>query len=117
MIFSKRISILLSGLFYLFCVLLLSTVSAIFLKVESLPVIGVFIFVVFYFITKSFYSYLRNDEKYKNNNQVSSDMPGENYITKGEHDSKKLFVVVWLLIMLILTSLSLWLYSFNQGIV
>ena len=50
-------------------------------------------FVIFYFITRVFYNYLRNDEKYKNNRQVSSDMPGEKYYTKGESDPKKLFIV------------------------
>ena len=59
-------------------------------------------FVIFYFITRVFYNYLRNDEKYKNNRQVSSDMPGEKYYTKGESDPKKLFIVIWLIVILIL---------------
>ena len=116
MIFNKGISIVLSALFLLFLMLLFSTVSVMFLKGGLLPVIGVVMFVLFYFITRIFYNYLRNDEKYKNNRQTSSDMPGEKYFTKGESDPKKYFVVIWLIAILILTSVSLWLYSFNAGL-
>ena len=117
MIFNKGISIVLSGLFFLFLALFFSTLSVIFLKGGLLPVVGLVMFVIFYFITRVFYNYLRNDEKYKNNRQVSSDMPGEKYYTKGESDPKKLFIVIWLIVILILTSVSLWLYSFNNGLV
>ena len=116
MIFNKGISIILSGLFFLFLVLLFSTISVMFLNGGLLPIIGAVMFVFFYFITRAFYNYLRNDEKYKNNKQISSDMPGEKYYTKGESDPKKLFVVIWLMIILLLTSASLWLYSFNNGL-
>ncbi len=88
-----------------------------FLNGGLVPVLGVVMFVIFYFITRAFYTYLRNDEKYKNTRQISSDMPGEKYLTKGESDIKKLFVVIWLMIILVLTSASLWLYSFNNGLV
>ena len=88
-----------------------------FLNGGLIPVIELVMFVVFYFITRAFYNYLRNDDKYKNNRQTSSDKPGEKYYTKGEPDSKKLFVVAWLILILILTSASLWLYSFNNGLV
>lgn len=117
MIFNKGISIILSGLFFLFLVLLFSTISAMFLNGGLLPIIGLVMFVFFYFITRAFYNYLRNDEKYKNNKKISSDMPGEKYYTKGESDPKKLFVVIWLMVILVLTSASLWLYSFNHGLV
>ena len=117
MIFNKTISLVLSGLFFLFLGLLYSSVSVMFLNGGLIPVIGLFVFIVFYFITRMFYQYLRNDDKYKNNKQISSDMPGEKYFTKGESDSKKLFVVVWLMVILVLTSASLWLYSFNHGLV
>ncbi|MBQ2665918.1 hypothetical protein [Methanobrevibacter sp.] len=117
MIFNKWISIILSGLFLLFLMLLFSIVSIMFLNGGLLPVIGIVMFVMFYFITRVFYNYLRNDEKYKNNRQVSSDMPGEKYLTKGDSDLKKLFVVIWLLVILVLTSASLWLYSFNNALV
>ena len=117
MIFNKGISILLSGLFFLFLMLLFSSISVMFLNGGLVPILGVVMFVIFYFITRAFYSYLRNDEKYKNNRQISSDLPGEKYFTKGESDIKKVFVVVWLLVILVLTSASLWLYSFNNGLI
>ena len=117
MIFNKTISIILSGLFLLFLMLLFSCVSIMFLNGGLVPVIGVVMFVFFYFVTRIFYNYLRNDEKYKNNRQTSSDMPGEKYFTKGSSDPKKLFVVIWLMAILVLTATSLWLYSFNNGLV
>ena len=115
MIFNKGISIVLSGLFFLCLALFFSTLSVIFLKGGLLPVVGLVMFVIFYFITRVFYNYLRNDEKYKNNRQVSSDMPGEKYYTKGESDPKKLFIVIWLIVILILTSVSLWLWMGTQA--
>ena len=117
MIFNKTISLILSALFFVFLGLLFSSISVIFLKGQLLPIIGLFLFVIFYFITRMFYNYLRNDGYYKNNKQKSSDKPGEKYITKGESDPKKLFVVIWFLVILVLTSVSLWLYSFNNGLV
>ena len=117
MIFNKTISLILSGLFLLFLCLLYSTVSVAFLKMGSLSIVGLLVFVIFYFITRMFYNYLRNDDYYKNNRQMSSDKKGEKYITKGESDYKKIFIVAWLIIILILTSVSLWLYSFNNGLI
>ena len=117
MIFNKGISIVLSALFLLFLMLLFSSVSVMFLDGGLIPVIGVVMFVIFYFITRVFYNYLRNDSEYKNSRQTSSDMPGEKYLTKGDFDSKKLFVVVWLIVILILASVSLWLYSFNNALI
>ncbi len=117
MIFNKTISIILSGLFFIFLGLLFSSISVMFLKGELLPIVGLFLFVIFYFITRVFYNYLRNDDYYKNTRQRSSDVKGEKYLTKGESDIKKVFIVVWLIAILILTSVSLWLYSFNNGLV
>ncbi|WP_305515181.1 MULTISPECIES: hypothetical protein [unclassified Methanobrevibacter] len=117
MIFNKGISIVLSGVFLLFLALLFSTISVMFLNGGLLPVIGIVMFVIFYFITRTFYNYLRNDDQYKNNRRVSSDMPGEKYITKGESDIKKVFIVAWLIVITILVSVALWLYSFNNGLV
>ena len=117
MIFNKTISLILSGLFFIFLCLLFSAVSVMFLKGQLLPIVGLFLFVIFYFITRMFYSYLRNDDYYKNTRQKSSDKKGEKYITKGESDNKKLFIVIWVIVILILTSVSLWLYSFNNGLV
>lgn len=116
-IFNKTISLILSGLFFIFLCLLFSAVSVMFLKGQLLPIVGLFLFVIFYFITRMFYSYLRNDDYYKNTRQKSSDKKGEKYITKGESDNKKLFIVIWVIVILILTSVSLWLYSFNNGLV
>lgn len=117
MIFNKSISMVLSGLFFIFLALLFSSISVMFLDGGLLPVIGIFLFVIFYFITKMFYNYLRNDNLYKNNREKSSDKPGEKYLIKGESDNKKLFIVIWLIVILILTSMSLWLYSYNHGLV
>ncbi|MBE6499743.1 MAG: hypothetical protein E7Z80_04230 [Methanobrevibacter thaueri] len=116
MIFNKSLSIILSGLFFLFLMLLFSTISVMFLNGGLIPIIGIVMFVIFYFITRMFYNYLRNDETYKNNRQISTDMPNEKYYTKGNSDPKKLFIVVWLIAILILTSVSLWLYSFNNAL-
>ena len=117
MIFNKTISMILSALFFIFLGLLFSAVSVMFLNGGLLPIIGIAMFFFFYLITRVFYNYLRNDEFYKNTCERSSDVKGEKYITKGESDPKKVFIVVWLIVILILTSVSLWLYSFNNGLV
>ena len=117
MIFNKSISIILSGLFFLFLGLLFSSISVLFLNGGLLPIIGIVMFVIFYYITRMFYNYLRNDDKYKNTRQRSSDIPGEKYFIKGESDPKKVFIVVWVIVILILTSVALWLYMFNNGLV
>jgi hypothetical protein len=88
-----------------------------FLGKNLIHIVGFVMIIIFYYITKAFYGYLRNDDQYKNNRQVSSDMPGEKYITKGESDVKKVFVVVWVLVILILSVFSLWLYSFNHSLI
>ncbi len=117
MIFNKTISMILSALFFIFLGLLFSAVSVMFLNGGLLPIIGIAMFFFFYLITRVFYNYLRNDDFYKNTRERSSDVKGEKYITKGESDPKKVFIVVWLIVILILTSVSLWLYSFNNGLV
>ncbi|MBE6498371.1 MAG: hypothetical protein E7Z81_08925 [Methanobrevibacter sp.] len=117
MIFNKTISIILSALFFIFLGLLFSSVSVMFLNGGLLPVVGLVMFFIFYLITRMFYNYLRNDDFYKNTRERSSDVKGEKYFTKGESDPKKLFVVIWVIVILILTSVSLWLYSFNNGLV
>ena len=117
MIFNKTLSLILSALFFIFLGLLFSSISVMFLKGGLLPIVGLFLFVIFYFITRLFYNYLRNDDYYKNTRQRSSDKKGEKYITKGDFDIKKLFVVVWVIVILILTSVSLWIYSYNNGLV
>ena len=96
--------------------LLISSVIVVFFKGGSVPFIGLFFVVVFYFLTRAFYNYLRNDELYKNTRNRSSDMPGESYIVKGQRDVKKIFIVVWVIVILLLAAVSLWLYSYNSGL-
>ena len=59
------------------------------------------IIIAFIFICRAFYNFLRNDNEYKNTRKRSSDIKGESYITKGESDIKKIFLVVWVFIMTI----------------
>ena len=117
MILNKNLSIILSLCFFALAMLVASSVIMLVVPGGTLPFAGVIFIVVFYFITRAFYSYLRNDDFYKNNRNYKSDRKGEKYITKGESDPKKLFLVIWLIVMLILTSVSLWLYSINNALV
>ena len=113
MIFNKYISLLLSACFFMLLMLIISSIIAL---VGSIPYIGLIFVVIFYFAARMFYNYLRNDEFYKNNRNHSSDMKGESYIIKGERDGKKIFIVVWMLVILVLAAVSLWLYSLNHGL-
>lgn len=65
------------------------------------------IIIAFIFICRAFYNFLRNDDEYKNTRKRSSDIKGESYITKGESDIKKIFLVVWVFIMTILLAVTL----------
>ncbi len=112
MIFNKPISIILSACLFMLLMLLISSIIAI---VGSIPYIGLIFVVIFYFVARMFYTYLRNDDFYKNNKNHSSDKKGESYIIKGEKDGKKIFIVVWVLVVLVLAAVSLWLYSYNTG--
>ena len=49
---------------------------------------------------------VENDNEYKNTRKRSSDIKGESYITKGESDIKKIFLVVWVFIMTILLAVT-----------
>ena len=113
MIFNKYISLVLSACFFMLLMLIVSSVIAL---VGNIPYIGLIFVVIFYFVARMFYNYLRNDDFYKNNKNHKSDKKGESYITKGERDSKKIFIVVWMLVILLLITVSLWLYSFNKGL-
>lgn len=117
MIFNKYLSLFFSACLFMFLMLLTSSVVLIFFKGGSIPFIGLFFVVVYYFVARAFYSYLRNDEFYKNTKKHSSDKPNEKYWIKGESDSKKVFVVVWVLVILALSAISLWLYSYNRGLI
>lgn len=115
MIFNKYLSIFFSACLFMMLMFLTSTAVVTFFKGGAIPFIGLFFVVVYYFIARAFYSYLRNDDFYKNTRKHSSDMDGESYITKGKSDSKKLFIVIWVLVILVLAVVSLALYSINSG--
>ena len=117
MIFNKSVSIILSACFFMLLMLVTSSIIAVFFGGGSIPYIGLFLVVIFYFATRTFYNYLRNDEYYKNTRQRTSDMPDESYIVKGDRDAKKIFIVSWVVVILILVAVSLYLYSFNNGLV
>ena len=113
MIFNKYISIFFSVCLFMLLMLIVSSIIAMF---GSIPYIGLIFVVIFYFVARLFYAYLRNDDHYQNNKNHTSDMKGESYITKGEHDGKKIFIVVWVMVILVLAAISLWLYSYNHGL-
>ena len=112
MIFNKGISVFLSACLFLLMMIILSSVIVI---MGPVSYIGLVFVVVFYFIARSFYTYLRNDDFYKNSRKHSSDKIGEKYLIKGEKDGKKIFVVVWILVILVLATAALWLYTYNHG--
>lgn len=117
MIFNKYISIFISACLFLFLMLLTSIVTVTFFSGGSIPFIGLVFVVIYYFIARAFYSYLRNDDFYKNTKQHSSDKPGEKYWVKGERDTKKIFVIAWIFVILVLAAVSIWLYSYNHGLI
>ena len=116
MILNKSLSILLSVCLFMLLMFVMSSVIALFFNGGSIPYIGLLFVVIFYFIAKMFYNYLRNDELYKNTGRRSSDEPDESYIIKGDKDFKKIFIIVWVMIILVLAAFSLYLYSFNTGL-
>ena len=103
MIFNKYVSLVITGVLFLMLMLLLS--SFVMLTKWNIVYSGIFI-IVFIFICRAFYNFLRNDEQYKNTRKRSSDIKGESYITKGESDIKKIFLVIWIFIMTILLALT-----------
>ena len=103
MIFNKYISLVITGVLFLMLMLLLS--SVVMLTKWNIIYSGIFI-IVFIFICRAFYNFLRNDELYKNTRKRSSDIKGESYITKGESDIKKIFLVIWIFIMTILLAIT-----------
>lgn len=105
MIFNKYVSLVITGVLFLMLMLLLS--SAVMLINPGMNIIysGIII-IAFVFICRVFYNFLRNDDEYKNTRKRSSDIKGESYITKGESDIKKIFLVVWIFIMTILLAIT-----------
>ncbi len=103
MIFNKYISLVITGVLFLMLMLLLS--SVVMLIKWNIIYSGIFI-IVFIFICRAFYNFLRNDEQYKNTRKRSSDIKGESYITKGESDIKKVFLIIWIFIMTVLLAIT-----------
>ena len=105
MIFNKYVSLVITGVLFLMLMLLLS--SAVMLISPGMNIVYSGIIVIaFIFICRAFYNFLRNDDEYKNTRKRSSDIKGESYITKGESDMKKIFLVVWVFIMTILLAVT-----------
>lgn len=117
MILNKNLSIVISGCLFLLLMLIASISVIVFFNGNQMSVIGVFSVVIFYFITKAFYNYLRNDNFYKNTKRHTSDKKGEKYWVKGESDNKKVFIIIWVLVILVLAALSLVLYSYNNALI
>ena len=103
MIFNKYISLVITGVLFLMLMLLLS--SVVMLTKWNIIYSGIFFF-FFIFICRAFYNFLRNDEQYKNTRKRSSDIKGESYITKGESDIKKVFLIIWIFIMTVLLAIT-----------
>lgn len=117
MIFNKYISMALSVLLFILLVLIMASLTLVNKSLSRYSTVALVLIVVFYFISRVFYNYLRNDSQYKNNRQISSDKKGEIYITKGESDSKKLFVVIWVVVILVMISVALGLFLVNNGLI
>ncbi len=115
MIFNKYLSIFISSCLFMFLMLLTSVVVITVFHGEQIPFIGVVFVVIYYFIVRAFYNFLRNDDFYKNTRQHKSDVEGEKYWIKGERDGKKIFLIVWIFVILILAAVSLLLYYRNVG--
>ena len=107
MILNKYVSLVITGVLFLMLMLLLSSVVILIKPGMNLVYSGVFI-IAFVFICRAFYNYLRNDDVYKNTRNRSSDIEGESYITKGESDIKKVFLIFWIFLMTILLAISMY---------
>ena len=105
MIFNKYVSLVITGVLFLLLMLLLSSVVMLIKPAGGIVYSGILI-IVFIFICGAFYNFLRNDNEYINTRKRTSDIKGESYITKGESDIKKIFLVVWIFIMTILLSIT-----------
>lgn len=117
MIFNKYISMILSVALFVLLILITASVTLIYKSASRYSAVVLVLFVVFYFISRAFYTYLRNDGHYKNNRKITSDEKGEKYITKGENDSKKLFLVIWVMAILVLTAVAIILFLVNNRLI
>ena len=104
MIFNKYLSLVITGVLFLMLMLLLSSVVML-MHIDNIVYSGIII-IIFVFICRAFYNFLRNDDVYKNTRQRSSDIKGESYLTKGESDIKKIFLIIWIFIMTILLAVT-----------
>lgn len=117
MILNKYLSLLLTLAFYILLILLSSSVIMIFIRGNLAPYLGAILLVVFFIISCSFYNFLRNDDEFKNTRSKSSDVDGQHYIIKGEKDSKKLFIVIWLIFILFCSSIAMFLLLKNKSLI
>lgn len=117
MIFNKYLSVAISGCLFLLMMMIASISVIVIFGGKQMPFFGVFFVIILYFITKAFYNYLRNDDHFKNTRKYSSDKKGEKYWIKGESDTRKVFIVLWVIVILILATVSLLLYSYNNALI
>ena len=116
MIFNKYLSLILSACFFVFLLMLTSSLISVLFPGIAMMYVNVILIIFFWVISRSFYYYLRSDNTYRNTRKFSSDKKGERYWIKGEKDNKKLFIVIWLIVILALLSISMWLYMLNGGL-
>ena len=105
MIINKYISLVITGVLFLMLMLLLSSLVMLINPGMNIVYSGIIV-IFFVFICRAFYNFLRNDDQYKNTRKRTSDIKGESYITKGESDIKKTFVIVWVFLMTILLAVT-----------
>ena len=110
MILNKYVSLVITGVLFLMLMLLLSSIVLIVNPGMNIVYSGIII-IAFVFICRAFYNYLRNDDQYKNTRKRSSDIKGESYISKGENDIKKVFIIIWVFLMTILLVISMYLVA------
>ena len=105
MIFNKYLSLVFTGVLFLMLMLLLSSVVMLMHYNGNIVFLSIIV-LIFVFICRAFYGFLRNDDVYKNTKNRSSDIKGESYITKGETDIKKIFVIIWIFLMTIILAVT-----------
>lgn len=105
MIINKYVSLVITGVLFLMLMLLLSSVVTLINPGMNIVYSGIIV-IFFVLICRAFYNYLRNDDQYKNSRRRSSDIKGESYITKGESDIKKIFLIIWVFLMTFLLAIT-----------
>ncbi|MBR3140834.1 MAG: hypothetical protein IKF11_08225 [Methanobrevibacter sp.] len=117
MIINKNIALLLTICFFTLLMLVSSSLIMVFLPKGIHILIGIILIIIFFRLSKLFYAYLRNDDFYKNNKAYCSDKKGEKYFVKGKSDSKKLFVIVWVIVIFVISAITMWLYLINHALI